>query len=110
MIFSIEGTFFLRRPPRRLQRPDTSRHQRVAVLSLRPVRYNPVRRELRITGKLRVTVRFISSRAPKPARVPAPRADRGFRTCLQVLPPQLRGRKILADGPLPFPIGSGEGR
>ncbi len=54
------------------------RHQRVAVLSLRPVRYNPIRRELRITGKLRVTVRFISSRAPKPARVPAPRSDRAF--------------------------------
>ena len=54
------------------------RHQRVAVLALRPVRYTPARRELRIDTRLRVAVRFTSRGSRKPAPLPPPGGDRAF--------------------------------
>jgi len=73
------------------------RHQRVAVLALRPVRYNAGRGELRVASRLRVAVRFLPRGAPKPVRLPDPEGDRAFE-------PVYRAALLNADSARPWRV------
>ncbi|MDA0710112.1 MAG: hypothetical protein O3B73_07880, partial [bacterium] len=47
-----------------ITREGTMRDQRIALLSLRPIQYNPVRRILRVARRLRVRVQFVQGPNP----------------------------------------------
>ncbi|MXX13091.1 MAG: hypothetical protein F4Z86_06540 [Gemmatimonadetes bacterium] len=76
------------------------RDQQVAILSLRPVQYDPVQRRLRIARQLRVRILFIADETRPPIRIL--RATDGFEPIYQkgLLNPEQarfwRGRRIRA--------------